>query len=137
MDMAHGIHAGVGVGTALVAGYGSPVFRGLAMVEWAPGIASDADGDGISDKEDACPKAKGERSADPVRNGCPAQDTDGEAVPPGRLMRRTTAVVVSVVLLVGAIGMGSLLLHDGKPAAVAAQWPPPLVDEYTPSSRPT
>jgi hypothetical protein len=39
----------------------------------------DSDGDGVPDTEDACPKEKGEKRADPKTNGCP--DRDGDGVP--------------------------------------------------------
>ncbi len=38
----------------------------------------DTDGDGIPDKEDACPNVRGEPSTDPARNGCPNPDRDGD-----------------------------------------------------------
>jgi hypothetical protein len=40
----------------------------------------DADGDGVADKVDACPKDKGVPTNDPHTNGCPAKDTDGDDV---------------------------------------------------------
>jgi hypothetical protein len=36
----------------------------------------DTDGDGVIDKNDACPNVKG----DPENNGCPWPDTDGDGV---------------------------------------------------------
>jgi outer membrane protein OmpA-like peptidoglycan-associated protein len=37
-----------------------------------PGSTGDADGDGVSDNQDACPDEKGEPSEVPARSGCPA-----------------------------------------------------------------
>jgi OmpA-OmpF porin, OOP family len=80
---ASGIRVGAGIGTGLVAGFGSPGVRALGMVEWAPAAGPDEDGDGIPDSEDACRAVKGVRSADPAKNGCPVEalDTDGDGIP--------------------------------------------------------
>ena len=70
--------------------WSNPVYRLMAMAEWAPGVNEDRDGDGIPDKEDACPDQKGVRSAEPSRNGCPeappavvakVSDRDGDGIP--------------------------------------------------------
>ena len=66
-----GARVGLGAGPGLTRGYGSPQLRVLASLEWSPDIIDDTDGDGIPDKEDACPTVKGVRSADPEKNGCP------------------------------------------------------------------
>lgn len=75
---------GLGVGPGLTRGVGAPQVRGLLSVEWAPAIeeASDRDGDGIYDADDACPNVPGEPSDDPRTNGCPPtqpkdRDRDG------------------------------------------------------------
>lgn len=47
----------------------------------APVVPGDGDGDGLLDKEDACPEAAGPRSDDPKRTGCPNDDGDGDGVP--------------------------------------------------------
>jgi len=81
----NGLRIGAGAGAGLVAGYGSPVARFLASLEWAPGAAvDDEDGDGIVDSADACRKVRGVASADPSQNGCPPPkpvDTDGDDIP--------------------------------------------------------
>jgi OmpA-OmpF porin, OOP family len=68
--------------------FGAPVGRYGVMVEWAPGVVDDRDGDGIKDSEDACPDVKGVRSAEPSKNGCPPDkapppvaDRDNDGVP--------------------------------------------------------
>ncbi len=80
----NGIRLGLGAGPGLTRGYGSPAAGLLASFEWSPDIIDDTDGDGIPDKEDACPTVKGVRSADPDRNGCPAppprSDRDGDGI---------------------------------------------------------
>jgi outer membrane protein OmpA-like peptidoglycan-associated protein len=70
---------GVGGGSGITHGFGSPSSRLVATVEWAPAVNEDRDADGITDKEDACPDAAGPRSADPAMNGCPDKDHDGIA----------------------------------------------------------
>jgi len=79
------VRIGAGAGTGLVAGYGSPVARFVASLEWAPdAAAADDDGDGIPDSADACKKVRGIASADPELNGCPPPkpvDTDGDDIP--------------------------------------------------------
>jgi outer membrane protein OmpA-like peptidoglycan-associated protein len=66
--------------------YGSPVGRYGITLDWSPAVETDRDGDGIPDKEDACPDTKGVRSADPSKNGCPAvaagpDDRDHDGIP--------------------------------------------------------
>jgi OOP family OmpA-OmpF porin len=80
---------GAGVGPGLTRGFGSPQFRGLLSVEWAPEPKEplvapppppDRDHDGILDRDDACPDEPGVKSEDPKKNGCPApgdRDQDG------------------------------------------------------------
>lgn len=71
---------GMGAGPGLTRAYGEPDFRVLAMIEWAPPVPADRDGDGIPDDEDACPDVPGVPSADPRVNGCPP-DRDRDGVP--------------------------------------------------------
>ncbi len=82
---------GAGVGPGLTRGFGSPAVRGLASLEYAPGIEEkkaapplpppDTDGDGILDKDDACPEVPGIATDDPKTNGCPPPgDRDGDGV---------------------------------------------------------
>ncbi|MEO7328536.1 MAG: OmpA family protein [Minicystis sp.] len=79
-----GAAGGPGLGQAI----GTPAFRFVGSVGWAPGgprtAASgptDADGDGLLEPADACPYAFGPKSADPKRNGCPVIDDDEDGVP--------------------------------------------------------
>ena len=76
-----GAGAGVGLGQSL----GTPQFRALLSFEWMPGVTTDSDGDGIEDKEDACPTQPGVKTSDPKTNGCPPAappaDRDGDGVP--------------------------------------------------------
>jgi len=68
--------AGIGIGVAGNPGPGD--FRALARIAYAPMRRAvpapppkDSDGDGIVDKDDACPDKAGVRSDDPRKNGCP------------------------------------------------------------------
>jgi outer membrane protein OmpA-like peptidoglycan-associated protein len=71
---------GVAAGPGLTRGLGAPEVRVLALVEWAPSIMPDRDGDKIFDDDDACPDQPGPRSADPRLNGCPILDRDGDKI---------------------------------------------------------
>lgn len=79
------IKFGAGVGTGLTRGFGSPVLRTLATLEYMPAFEgappppADRDHDGVVDGQDACPDVAGDKSEDPKKNGCPA-DRDGDGV---------------------------------------------------------
>ena len=72
-------HVGAGVGTGLTSGYGTPAYRGVFSLAWAP-QPKDSDGDGIHDGEDACVSVKGVESDNPLKNGCPP-DKDEDGIP--------------------------------------------------------
>jgi outer membrane protein OmpA-like peptidoglycan-associated protein len=75
------VRIGLGAGGGLTHGYGSPDYRVLGTIEWAPPyVKRDRDGDGIPDDDDACPDVPGIRSDDPKKNGCPP-DRDEDGVP--------------------------------------------------------
>jgi hypothetical protein len=66
------------VGPALMRDAGAPRFRVLSSIAYTPLRESDADGDGIIDRVDACPNARGQVNEDPELNGCPSdRDEDG------------------------------------------------------------
>jgi OmpA-OmpF porin, OOP family len=74
--IANSVRVGAGAGAGLDRGYGAPVARVLANLEWAPGmeekpVVHDRDGDGVLDDDDACPDEPGIRTDDPKTNGCP------------------------------------------------------------------
>lgn len=80
---------GVGGGTGLTRGYGSPTARVVAVLEWAPAIPkppADRDHDGVLDPVDACPDVPGVATNDPKTNGCPEvpvvpSDRDHDGIP--------------------------------------------------------
>lgn len=80
-----GFRLGGGIGPGFTRGYGTPQLRALLSLEWSPDVIEDRDGDGIADRDDACPDVPGERSADPEKNGCPPApvqkaDRDGDGI---------------------------------------------------------
>ncbi|MFT3764887.1 MAG: OmpA family protein [Minicystis sp.] len=70
------LEIGVGAGPGLSSGIGTPDFRGVLMIAYSPEPKQDRDGDGIADREDACPDVKGVPSADPKMHGCPPPPAD-------------------------------------------------------------
>jgi OmpA-OmpF porin, OOP family len=70
-------------GPGLTSAVGTPAFRVVGSIAWAPlsGQAQaekdtngDTDEDGVPDAADACPYAWGAKAADPKRNGCPVEE---------------------------------------------------------------
>lgn len=74
---------GLGAGPGLSNAAGTPEFRGLLSLDYIPAIEKeqvvhDRDGDGVVDRDDACPDVAGVRTTDPQTSGCPAdRDADG------------------------------------------------------------
>jgi OmpA-OmpF porin, OOP family len=77
-------------GPGLTDAVGTPAFRVLGAIAWAPPLeiaaapveatTADTDADGVIDRDDACPFAYGVKSADRRRNGCPVIDGDDDGV---------------------------------------------------------
>ena len=75
-----------GAGPGLTDAIGTPSFRALGAIAWAPlpeapvasseASSTDPDADDVADPGDACPFTFGVKSADPRRNGCPVVDAD-------------------------------------------------------------
>lgn len=82
-----GLFAGFGAGPGLSKGIGTPTYRIVGTIGWAPlparkvEIDPDADKDGIPIPADACPDQAGPANDDPAKNGCPPPDRDGDKVP--------------------------------------------------------
>lgn len=66
------VQLGLALGLGILREPGTPDFRLLFRVAYAPIRAADRDGDGIRDTADACPDEPGVRSESPSNNGCPA-----------------------------------------------------------------
>lgn len=88
-----GFTVGASAGPGLTRAVGTPAFRAIALIGWAPlperadeepagppPGPGDKDDDGIADNIDACPDIKGQPSPDPAKDGCPPGDRDGDAV---------------------------------------------------------
>ncbi len=73
------VRVGAAGGLGFTSGLGSPEQRWILSFQIAPPMNDDSDGDGILDKEDACPATPGVRSEDPAKNGCPP-DSDGDGI---------------------------------------------------------
>lgn len=82
-----GLVLGVAAGPGLTDAIGTPTYRFLGNVSWAPlppkprETSLDTDEDGILDTSDACPYAHGPHHQDPRRAGCPVLDRDDDGVP--------------------------------------------------------
>jgi outer membrane protein OmpA-like peptidoglycan-associated protein len=92
-----GVHYGVaegwrvhaGAGTGIGDGLGSPTWRGVIGLQWAPLAPTvepppptDRDGDGIMDDVDACPDVPGVASTDKAMHGCPLPPPPPPPPPP-------------------------------------------------------
>lgn len=82
------VNVGIGLGPGISRGFGTPLWRAAASLEWhpayeppAPPPPPDRDHDGIADAVDACPDAAGIWTDEPRTNGCPPpppdRDNDG------------------------------------------------------------
>ncbi len=67
-------------GSGLVGGVGSPSFRGILGITFAPRV-HDRDNDGIVDDQDACPSLPEDFDQHLDEDGCPEPDNDGDLVP--------------------------------------------------------
>jgi hypothetical protein len=84
LELLFGVHArpgdfrlGIAAGPGLSRGVGAPAVRVVGMLEWAPTIQHDRDGDGILDNLDACP----DRAGDSREQGCALpQDRDLDGI---------------------------------------------------------
>ncbi len=69
-----------GVGRGLTGGVGSPEFRALGSVSWAPRVR-DADGDQIPDDRDECPFLPEDFDGFEDSDGCLDPDNDNDLIP--------------------------------------------------------
>jgi outer membrane protein OmpA-like peptidoglycan-associated protein len=83
VGLAKGFSVGAGVGFGLVQAIGSPQFRLIAGIQWAPSF-KDTDGDGVYDQDDACPTQAEDKDGFQDADGCPEMDNDEDLVPDAR-----------------------------------------------------
>src|SRR5690606_17814844 len=76
------LHLEGGIGSGLVAGFGSPDVRLFTGLRWAP-TQKDKDGDGIDDDVDACPDEPEDQDGYEDSDGCPDADNDADGLPDG------------------------------------------------------
>jgi hypothetical protein len=77
-----GVAAGVGAGPGLNAGLGTPAWRVLVTLGLTRSLKSlDADGDGVVDTADACPREKEDLDGFQDQDGCPDADNDADGLP--------------------------------------------------------
>ena len=81
------IQVGVAAGPGFTYGAGTPAWRGLVRVAYAPPDRApppapdpDTDQDGVLDRDDQCPTVPQGANPDPARRGCPLMDTDLDGV---------------------------------------------------------
>ncbi len=81
------IQVGAAVGPGFARGAGTPDWRAIARVAYAPSERDvapppplDTDGDGVLDPDDVCPTTPQGAHPDPARLGCPLVDTDSDGV---------------------------------------------------------
>jgi OOP family OmpA-OmpF porin len=75
-----GFQVTAAAGFGIIKAIGSPQFRVLAGVRWAPDLR-DSDGDGIYDTDDKCPTQKEDKDGYRDEDGCPDPDNDGDLIP--------------------------------------------------------
>lgn len=88
LELGIGAHIGLpkgfqltgGMGFGLIKAIGSPQYRFMLGVRWAPDL-KDTDGDGIIDADDKCPTQPEDKDGFQDEDGCPDPDNDGDMIP--------------------------------------------------------
>jgi outer membrane protein OmpA-like peptidoglycan-associated protein len=75
----YNIHFEAGLGTGLVAGYGSPTWRAFGGVRYAS-FDQDWDDDGILNRDDLCPREPEDIDLFEDEDGCPDLDNDQDGI---------------------------------------------------------
>ncbi len=81
-EVGSGFSLTAGLGAGLIRAVGSPLFRGLAAVQWAPDL-EDGDRDGLSNQADQCPAQAEDADGFEDDDGCPDDDNDGDGIADG------------------------------------------------------
>ena len=82
-DRAEDVTLEIGAGGGLSQSAGSPAFRAIAGVSYAP-LGRDTDSDGVLDRTDACLTEPEDLDGFEDADGCPDPDNDSDGVPDGR-----------------------------------------------------
>ena len=79
VPLPRGLALTTGAGIGLVRGIGTPAFRVLAGLRWAPDFR-DMDKDGVADRSDECPAQAEDVDGFQDSDGCPDPDNDGDLI---------------------------------------------------------
>ncbi len=77
--LGRGLHLQAGGNAGIVAGLGTPQFRGMVGLRYAPSL-KDTDNDGVPDEMDKCPLQKEDHDGYEDGDGCPDRDNDNDGV---------------------------------------------------------
>ena len=79
VPLPRGLSLTAGAGIGLIRGIGTPAFRVLAGLLWAPDFR-DMDKDGVPDRSDQCPAQAEDVDGFQDSDGCPDPDNDGDLI---------------------------------------------------------
>ncbi|MBN2724781.1 MAG: thrombospondin type 3 repeat-containing protein [Deltaproteobacteria bacterium] len=79
-EVMSGLYLQAGINVGIISGMGTPPFRVLFGVKWAPSF-KDSDGDGVVDEQDKCPLIKEDKDGFEDEDGCPDPDNDKDGIP--------------------------------------------------------
>lgn len=79
IDLPADVRAQFGGGAGMLDGVGTPDFRLFTSLHWA-GLRRDSDGDGLLDRNDACPREPEDFDEFEDADGCPDPDNDGDGI---------------------------------------------------------
>jgi len=78
-DLPGGFRLQAGGGAGVSDGVGAPDFRVFTSLHWAR-VGEDSDGDGMLDRNDACPREPEDFDDYEDSDGCPDEDNDGDGI---------------------------------------------------------
>lgn len=77
--LGRGLHLQAGADMGIVSGLGTPQFRGIIGLRYAPSF-KDTDNDGVPDEMDKCPLQKEDIDGFEDEDGCPDRDNDNDGI---------------------------------------------------------
>lgn len=108
-----------GAGTGLTAGVGAPDFRAVLTFGYEPPLTRDSDGDGIVDRDDACPDVAEDPDGWMDTDGCPDDTTQVTVVVQNSKLENVLDTVTVVGTHAGEVSGGSEMTVDLHPGT----WP--------------